>query len=157
MHVIVRRALWGLMSLAVVLLAAAALWAVASPPVASAAPPSNIWNLTTLQTHLDGGSVQGYFLTVLGGATEADQTPVAIPATIECIVPAQTQDGALILFSATGTAITDIGGIAAGMSDSPLYVGDPDDRSRPTRWSAPCPTATCSPRAGSAWRRRSST
>ena len=127
MHVVVRMPRWERVSLAIAVLIAAALWAVTAPPTAMAAPPSNIWDLTTLQTHLDGGSVQGYFLTVLGGATEADQTPVAIPATIESIVPAETQDGALILFSATGATITDIGGIAAGMSGSPLYVGDPDD------------------------------
>ena len=127
MHVVVRMPRWERVSLAIAVLAAAALLAVTAPPTATAAPPSNIWDLTTLQTHLDGGSVQGYFLTVLGGATEADQAPVVIPATIESIVPAQTQDGALILFSATGTTITDIGGIAAGMSGSPLYVGDPED------------------------------
>ena len=127
MHVVVRRPRWERVSLALAVLVAAALWAVTAPPAATAAPPANTWDLTTLQTHLDGGSVEGYFLTVLGGATEADQTPVAIPATIESIVPAETQDGALIMFAATGRTITDIGGIAAGMSGSPLYVGDPDD------------------------------
>ena len=111
--------------LAIVLLLAAALWAAVAPPAAKAAPPSNAMNLGDLQGQLEGGSVQGYFLTVLGGATLADQTPVAIPATIESIVPGETQDGALILFAASGTAITDIGGIADGMSGSPLYVGDP--------------------------------
>ncbi len=127
MHAVVRRPRWELVSLTVALLAAAALWAATAPPAATAAPPSNTWGLTTLQSHLESGPVQGYFLTVLGGATEADQTPVAIPATIESIVPAATQDGALILFAATGTTITDIGGIASGMSGSPLYAGDPAD------------------------------
>jgi len=127
MHVAVRKPGRNLLLLAIAMLVAAALWAAAAPPTATAAPPSNTWDLTALQTQLDSGSVQGYFLTVLGGATDADQTPVAIPATIESIVPGQTQDGALILFSATGTTITDIGGIAAGMSGSPLYVGDPAD------------------------------
>jgi hypothetical protein len=110
----------------IILLVCAAVWAAAAPPAAKAAPPSNIWDLTALQTHLNSGPVQGYFLTVLGGSTEADQAPVAIPATIESIVPGETQDGGLILFSATGSTITDIGGIAAGMSGSPLYAGDPD-------------------------------
>ena len=105
----------------------AAFCAALAVPAAKAAPPSNTWSLSTLQTQLDSGAVQGYFLTVLGGPTAADQTPVAIPATIESIVPGQTQDGALILFSATGTTITNIGGIAAGMSGSPLYIGDPSD------------------------------
>ena len=127
MHAVVRRTRWELVSLAVAVLVAAALWAVIAPSAATAAPPANTWSLTALQSHLDGGPVDGYFLTVLGGATEADQTPVAIPATIESIVPAQTQDGALILFAATGPTMDDIGGIAAGMSGSPLYVGDPDD------------------------------
>ena len=127
MHAVVRRTRWELVSLAVAVLVAAALWAVIAPSAATAAPPASTWSLTALQSHLDGGPVDGYFLTVLGGATEADQTPVAIPATIESIVPAETQDGALILFAATGPTMDDIGGIAAGMSGSPLYVGDPDD------------------------------
>jgi hypothetical protein len=127
MHVAVRKPRRNLLLLAIALLLVAALWAAAAPPAATAAPPSNTWDLTALQTQLDSGSVQGYFLTVLGGATDADQAPVAIPATIESIVPGETQDGALILFSATGTTITDIGGIAAGMSGSPLYAGDPAD------------------------------
>ncbi len=108
------------------LLVAGALWAAVAAPAAKAAPPTNTWDLSALQAQLESGPVQGYFLTVLGGATEADQTPVAVPATIESIVPGETQDGALILFSAD-TSVTGRGGIAAGMSGSPLYAGDPND------------------------------
>jgi hypothetical protein len=50
--------------LAIVLLLAAALWAAVAPPAAKAAPPSNAMNLGDLQAQLEGGSVQGYFLTV---------------------------------------------------------------------------------------------
>ena len=87
MHLAERKPGRNLVLGAMVMLVAAALWAAVAPPAATAAPPSNTWDLTTLQTHLDSGPVQGYFLTVLGGATDADQTPVAIPATIESIVP----------------------------------------------------------------------
>ena len=51
-----------------------------------------------------------------------DDVIVDIPATVRSIVPNMTQDGALILFEATGAEIADIGGIASGMSGSPLYV-----------------------------------
>jgi hypothetical protein len=112
---------------AMILLVGGALWAAVAAPVATAAPPTNIWDLGTLQSHLEGGPVQAYFLTVLGGATNADQKPVAIAATIESIVPGETQDGALILFSSTDKAIADMGGIADGMSGSPVYAGDADD------------------------------
>ncbi len=125
MRVAVRRSGRKPLLLAIAMLVVAALWAAAAPPAATAAPPSNILDTQALQLQLDSGPVQGYFLTVLGGATDADQTPVPIPATIESIVPGETQDGALILFAATGTTMDDIGGIAAGMSGSPLYIGDP--------------------------------
>ena len=125
MHVAARTSARHLLFAAVILIVASALWAAGVAPAANAAPPSNTWDLATLQSHLETGSVPGYFLTVLGGPTVADQTPVAIPATIESIVPGETQDGALILFQGTGSDISSIGGIADGMSGSPIYFGDP--------------------------------
>jgi hypothetical protein len=114
---------------AVVAFLAMAISAAFAAPQVRAAAPGVTWDLAQLQTDLatHGGAVQGYFLTVLGGSTEADQQPQVIPATIKSIVPNATQDGSLILFAGTGPAMSAIGGIAAGMSGSPLYVGDPAD------------------------------
>jgi hypothetical protein len=111
------------------LLAASLLIAAVAPSAYAA--PANTYDLTQLQALLDssGGTAAGYFLTVLGGSQDTDQAPTVIPATIRSIVPNATQDGSLIMFQATGAAITQIGGIAAGMSGSPLYVevsGQPD-------------------------------
>ena len=105
MHVAARTSARHLLFAAVILIVASALLVAGATPAANAAPPSNTWDLATLQSHLETGSVPGYFLTVLGGPTVADQTPVAIPATIESIVPGATQDGALILFQGTGSDI----------------------------------------------------
>jgi hypothetical protein len=90
-------------------------------PRASAAPADAI-TLDDLQQAMDdnGGTLNGYFKTVL-----EDDVIVTIPATVRSIVPNMTQDGALILFEASGPEITAIGGIAQGMSGSPLYVDVP--------------------------------
>ncbi|HMK91442.1 MAG TPA: hypothetical protein VK576_00435, partial [Thermoleophilia bacterium] len=104
---------------AVLLVAATTAWA---------APPSDTISTTDIQAMLDGGgSVTGYFDTVLGGATLADQAPTPVPVTIKAIVPGANPTGSggdLILFEASGTDIATIGGIAHGMSGSPLYVDD---------------------------------
>ena len=104
---------------AVVLLAAAT--------TAWAAPPSDTVSTADIQSLLDaatpGSPVTGYFDTVLGGATLADQTPTQIPVTIKAIVPDAGPAGDLILFECDASGpITTIGGIAEGMSGSPLYV-----------------------------------
>ena len=91
---------------------------------AAAAPPDPTIATAELQTLLDSGPVSGYFWTVLGGPTAADQVPVKIPVTVQSIVPDGGPAGDLILFSASGTDVDKIGGIAHGMSGSPLYVDD---------------------------------
>ena len=106
-------------------LAAAALAAVAAP--AQAAPQQPIMTLARLSELLAAsptGTVPGWFLTTDKGAHIA-----TIDCTLEGVVPEAADDnGNLILFDATGDPIIDaIGGIADGMSGSPMYVTDPAD------------------------------
>ncbi len=106
-------------------LAGAAL-ALAGP--AQAAPQQPIMTLQRLEELLatsPSGTVPGYFLTTDKGAHIA-----TIGCTVEGVVPEAADDmGSLIMFDATGDPIIDaIGGIADGMSGSPLYVHDPDPR-----------------------------
>ncbi len=113
-----------LLAVAVASLFAALGWAMAAP-VAQAAPP-NTCGLKDLQILLDanGGSLTGYFKTILEGDTIVD-----VPVSVHSIVPQMTQDGALILFDASGSQVSALGGIAHGMSGSPLFVkvaGRPD-------------------------------
>ena len=102
---------WGLVLAAfvIVLLAAAA--------PASAAPPPTL-SLDGLQAELTahGGTVDGFMKTSMSGTTVTD-----IPVKILAIVDGFYW-GKLIMFESTDPAITDIGGIAAGMSGSPVYV-----------------------------------
>ena len=112
---------WPKVAALVLMLALATVWLAGAAPLASAAPTEPTLTLDQLQALLDtnGGTVSGYFKTVLKGATIEQ-----IPATVLAISPHQTQDGSLIMFSASGPAIDQIGGIAAGMSGSPLFVDD---------------------------------
>jgi hypothetical protein len=112
------------LALLVAVLFVVSLWVGAAPP--AQAVPANTMTLAELQILLDvsGGSASGYFKTVLGGDTIVD-----VPATISAIVPRMTQDGALILLSVEDARVLALGGIASGMSGSPLYVkvgGQPD-------------------------------
>ena len=112
----------GMLSLA---LAVAAVLAAGAGTPAWAAPPAPTISEGDLSSLLQSGApVTGYFDTVLGGATLASQTPVPIPVTVQAIVPAAGPAGDLILFQASGKQIDDAGGIAEGMSGSPLYVDD---------------------------------
>ena len=90
---------------------------------ASAAPTDPTLSLADLQAKLaasPSGTVDGYFLTAVKGATIA-----SIPCVIEGVVPQAAYDnGDLILFEAGGPVIDQAGGIAAGMSGSPVYVSD---------------------------------
>ena len=108
---------WGLVlaAVAVVLLAAAA--------PASAAPPPAL-GLDDLQAQLTAqGTVDGFMKTSLSG-TSVSNIPVKILAIVDGFYW-----GNLIMFESTGPAITDIGGIAAGMSGSPVFVNvDGTDR-----------------------------
>ena len=87
---------------------------------AAAAPPEPSLTVAQLQALLDaapGGALEGYFKTVLMGSDI-----VKIPVTVRSTVPYSIPEGSLILFQAHGDAIEEIGGIAQGMSGSPLYV-----------------------------------
>ncbi len=87
---------------------------------AAAAPPEPTLTVVQLQALLDaapGGTLEGYFKTVLKGSDI-----VEIPVTVRATVPYSIPEGALILYQAHGAAIEEIGGIAHGMSGSPLYV-----------------------------------
>ncbi len=112
---------WPQAAALLLMLALATVWLAGAAPLASAAPTEPTLDLTQLQALLDhnGGSASGYFLTVLKGATIE-----SIPATVLAISPDYTIDGSLIVFSADGTVMDQIGGIADGMSGSPLYVDD---------------------------------
>jgi hypothetical protein len=110
---------WGVCGLALVTVAIITL---AGAATAWAAPPANTISEGALDTLLQSGPATGYFETVLGGATLASQAPVQIPVTVQSIVPNAGPAGDLILFEASGADIDRIGGIAEGMSGSPLYV-----------------------------------
>jgi len=98
-------------------------------PPASAAPTEPTLDLTELQALLDAsptGTLDGYLKTVVGGATAASQVPVDIPLTVLSITsdPDIGVYAPYIVFEATGPVIDRAGGIAGGMSGSPLYVSD---------------------------------
>ena len=94
---------------------------------ANAAPPDHI-GLDQLRSLLaaNPSGIQGYFLTVPGGPSLAQQAPVQVAMTVKAVADGQGPDGALILFEAdmTDPVMQDIGGIAAGMSGSPLFIDD---------------------------------
>lgn len=89
---------------------------------ALAETPEPTLGLVALQAKLDASptkTVPGYFKTVLRGSTIE-----TIPCTVEAITGETSPDSSLIMFKASGDAISDIGGIAEGMSGSPIYVDD---------------------------------
>lgn len=107
-------------ALILVLLSACALLLTSGAGTAKASPPAPWLTVDALQTALDaspGGTLDGYFKTVLSGA-EIEQ----IPVTVSSLVPDSYGGQTLILFQASGSRIDAIGGIAHGMSGSPLYV-----------------------------------
>lgn len=83
---------------------------------AYAVPPPTL-GLTGLQAELTAhGTVDGIMKTSMSGTSVS-----TIPVKVLAIVDSFTW-GKLIMFECTDSAITDIGGIAAGMSGSPIYV-----------------------------------
>jgi hypothetical protein len=94
---------------------------------ANAAPPDHI-GLDQLRSLLAASpnGIPGYFLTVAGGPSPAQQDPVQVDMTVKAVADGQGPDGALILFEAdmADPVMQDIGGIAAGMSGSPLFIDD---------------------------------
>ena len=99
-----------------VVLVVAVLGLVSAPGV-QAAPPPPTMDLTELRQALESGPLSGHMLTTMKGTT-----PEEIPLQVESLV--DYSDGSLILFEALGPQIDAIGGIAAGMSGSPVYVDD---------------------------------
>jgi hypothetical protein len=93
----------------------------AAAATATAAPSEPTLSLAGLRTMLAAspdGTVDAHFLTTVKGASID-----SIPCSIEGIVPqAAADNGDLILFAASGPVIDQVGGIAAGMSGSPMYV-----------------------------------
>jgi len=101
---------------------AASLLAVAAP-VAFAATGDPTLGLTALRSKLAASptrSLSGYMKTVLRGST-IETIPVEVLA-----VTMDSPSSALIMFRASGDEIAAIGGIAAGMSGSPIYLQDGD-------------------------------
>ncbi|HQR79628.1 MAG TPA: hypothetical protein PLT68_05365 [Actinomycetota bacterium] len=94
---------------------------------AQAAAPDHI-GLAQLRTMLAASpnGIAGYFLTVAGGPTAAQQDPVPVRMTVRAVADNSGPAGDLILFEAdmTDPVMQNIGGIAAGMSGSPLYIDD---------------------------------
>jgi hypothetical protein len=115
-----------LAAIVVLVLAIMALGAVVAGS-ALAAPTEPTLTIDQLRSKIDlapGHTVPGYFLTVLH-----DDTITRIPCTILAVTDSALWDNSsLIMFEATGADIAKIGGIAAGMSGSPVFVdegGDP--------------------------------
>lgn len=94
---------------------------------AQAAPP-DIIGLDQLRSMLTSSpaGIDGYFLTVPGGPSLANQTPVHVKMKVLAVADKSGPDGALIMFKAdmTDPVMKNIGTIAAGMSGSPLYIKD---------------------------------
>jgi len=113
--------------LLVCMLAAIVAWMLVAAGAAAAAPTEPTWTLDQLQTAINAApatGLPGYFKTVLKGATITD-VPVEILAVADGQNP---QDGsALILFQIADSTIVAEGGLAEGMSGSPLFVGDASD------------------------------
>lgn len=111
-----------LLLLIVVVALLGALGASAASTVAAApsGPTLSLADLRAMLAASPDGTVDAHFLTAVKGATIA-----SIPCVIEGIVPQAAYDnGDLILFAASGPVIDQVGGIAAGMSGSPVYVND---------------------------------
>lgn len=111
--------------LLLVLIALTAILAIAAPAVAI--PQEDTMTLARLEELLNAspdGTVAGHFLTATRGATIE-----SVPCTILGLVPhAAFDNGDLLLFEASGPVIVRAGGIAAGMSGSPIYVDDGGDK-----------------------------
>ena len=110
-----RRAVRSAAPVITLLLALLVLFALAQ--AAAAAPPEPTMDLEQLATALESGPLDGYMLTTMKGTT-----PEEIPLQVQSLVDYSW--GSLILFEASGPWIDKIGGIAAGMSGSPVYVDD---------------------------------
>ena len=115
--------------LPIVVLIALLAWALAAAGPAAAAPSEPTLSLTDLQSAIataGPGGLDGYFKTVLQGDTIS-----YVPVEIVAVAQGQnaTDGSAMILFQITadtpaGQTVLSDGGLAEGMSGSPLFVGD---------------------------------
>ncbi|MEZ5124755.1 MAG: hypothetical protein R2826_00705 [Thermoleophilia bacterium] len=109
-----------LVALALLTTLAALLIVVGSAIATPLEPTLSQAQLATMLDASPTGSVPGHFKTVVKGSAI-----VNVPCEILGIVPQAAEDnGDLIMFTASGPVIEDAGGIASGMSGSPLYVND---------------------------------
>jgi hypothetical protein len=110
-----------LLLLAVAAVAVCAL-VTAGPAAAAAGPTGPTYTLAQLRTALaaNPGGLAGYFKTVLSGSTITN-VPVQILAVADGQNP--VDGSALIFFQITDSTIVAEGGLAEGMSGSPVYVG----------------------------------
>jgi hypothetical protein len=107
---------WLLCLLLVALGAAAAVPAAAAPTE----PTLTVEQLRAMIAADADGKLPGHFETVLSGTTITN-----IPCNVLAVADGELWDNTpLIMFEATGPDIDRIGGIAAGMSGSPLFVDD---------------------------------
>ncbi|HSK48838.1 MAG TPA: hypothetical protein VLA05_12700 [Coriobacteriia bacterium] len=106
-----------LLALVATALAFSGAMAVATP----GAPTMGVGGLASQLEAAPDGSLTGYFQTVVRGDTVSE-----VPVTILAVTG--DSSSALILFESSGPIIDKAGGIAAGMSGSPLYIeaGDND-------------------------------
>lgn len=88
------------------------------------ATPPDVIGLAELRDLLDAnpGGIQGYYKTVLGGPTSAQQDPVDIGMTVLAVADQTGPEGSLIMFRSD--PIGNVPNIAQGMSGSPLYIDD---------------------------------
>lgn len=67
--------------------------------------------------------ISGHFMTIKGGPAVSQQTPVQVAMTVRAIADNEGPGGSsLILFEVTDADVLKTGGIAQGMSGSPLYI-----------------------------------
>jgi hypothetical protein len=113
-----------LLLLSIAMLGLIVAWFVVGMGSAAAAPTDPTISLDELRTALEAspGGVPGYFKTVLQGSTIS-----TVGCQILAVVDGANDDGSpLIMFQVTDPAVVKLGGIAEGMSGSPLYVSDGD-------------------------------
>ena len=110
------------------MLAALGAWLLAAAgPAAAIGPSEPTMSLTDLQTAISSagsGGLDGYFKTVLQGDTIS-----IVSVQILAVADGQnaTDGSTMILFQITDPTVLAEGGVAEGMSGSPLFVGDSTD------------------------------
>jgi hypothetical protein len=97
----------------------------AMPAAAHAAPLEPTMSTSALEARLEAsGTLPGYFKTVVKGATIETIPATVLAVTVSPNAALYGGTDQLILFEATGPVTAAIGGIASGMSGSPVFVDD---------------------------------